>query len=297
MIKVIEVIDGIYTFQSPVPGVNRTLTSYVIRESPAVLIDPGPSTAIPFLQEALNQLGIKELSYIIPTHIHVDHAGASGDLAKLYPASKVLMHPSAVKHMVEPTRLIESTRMVFGQDFEKAWGGFTPMLESQIKVPQDGEEIDLGSRKLKIVYSPGHAPHHLAILDEQTMAIFSGEALGVPRPGAENFPLPAVVPPSHDNEVFLGTIQKLEALKPQLICYGHDGVGRDPDKLIPVVYENTRVFGEIVLKALKEGVDSKEVGRRVQQYITEKTGIKSEFSDRTMTVIAYSQYFKRKGMI
>ncbi len=297
MVKIDNVADGTFNFKTPVNGITRVLSVYVIKDRENVLIDPGPASAVPQVKEAIGQLGINDIAYIIPTHIHLDHAGSIGEIIKFFPGAKVLLHPSAIKHMAEPSRLIESTRMVFGEDFEDSWGTIPPVPEANIRAVADGEKVPLGGRDIRVWYAPGHAPHHVAIFDEKTRGVFSGEALGVPRPGAENFPLPAIVPPSHDNDVFLGTIKKLEALKPDVIFYGHDGVGKEPEKLIPTVYENTRVFGEIVLKALKEGASSRDIGERIQAYITEKTGVKAEFSDRTMTVVAFTQYFKRKGLI
>jgi glyoxylase-like metal-dependent hydrolase (beta-lactamase superfamily II) len=292
-----EVADGVFTFRSPVKNINRVLTSYVIRNTPAVLIDPGPATAIPYIREALKQLGITELSYVIPTHIHLDHAGAIGELSALYPAAKMVLHPSSVRHMADPARLIESTRMAFGEYFEDTWGTIMPVPESHMKIVEDGETIDAGGRKLRIIYSPGHAPHHISIYDEKTGGIFSGEALGVPRPGAEEFPLPAVVPPSFDPDTYLNTILKLQALKPRLIFYGHDGVSTEPEKMIEIVYNNTLAIGDIVLKALKAGDTPQKAGEKIQQFVEEHTGVHSEFSDRSMTVVAYLQYYKKKGLI
>lgn len=292
-----EAADGIFTFQSPVKGITRVLTSYVIRVTPAVLIDPGPATAIPYVLEALKQLGITELSYVIPTHIHLDHAGAIGQLSSLYPAAKMVLHPSAVRHMADPSRLIDSTRMAFGEHFEDTWGAIIAVPESHMKIVEDGETIDAAGRNLKIVYSPGHAPHHISIFDEKTGGIFSGEALGVPRPGAEDFPLPAVVPPSFDPDTYLDSIRKLQALKPRFIFYGHDGVSSEPEKMIEIVYQNTLAMGDIVLKALKVGDTPKQAGEKIQQFVEEKTGVHSEFSDRSMTVVAYLQYYKKKGLI
>lgn len=297
MVNIREVAQGIHTFETPLPGVSRILTVYVIRGRPGVLLDPGPSTAIPQVREALKQLGVSELSYIIPTHIHIDHAGAIGELASLFPEAKVVLHPLAVRHIADPSRLIESTRMAFGEHFEESWGTIMPVPESRMKVPQDGETVAVGDRKLTFIYSPGHAPHHIAVYDEKTGGIFSGEALGVPRDSAGAFPLPAVVPPSFDMEVYIETMKKLQAVKPRLIFYGHDGVGKEPDKLIQAAIENTRILGDIILKALKDGEGSREVGEKTQQYISERTGVKSEYTDRTMTVTAYTQYFKKKGLI
>lgn len=297
MIDLEEVADRIYRFETPLPSLNRILAVYIIREERGILFEPGPTNAIPFVLEGMKKLGIKEISCIIPTHIHMDHAGAIGKLTMLFPQAKVILHPSAVRHVVEPSRLIQGTKLAFGDGFEASWGPILPVLESQTRVLSDGERISIEGRDMKFVYAPGHAPHHIAIYDEETGGLFCGESLGVPRRGAESFPLPAVAPPSFDVEEYMGTIKKLGQLKPRILFYSHDGVGREPDKLIPKAEENMRVFGDIILGALKAGEDTNEIGHRVQEYIWSQVGVRAEESDKTMMVAAYTQYFKRKGLV
>ncbi len=297
MVNIQEVADKTYHFETPVKGINRVLSVYIIKEEKQTLIDPGPANAIPFIQEAMKKLDIKDFTFIIPTHIHLDHAGAAGQLLQLFPKAKVFLHPSAVRHAVEPSRLIQGTKQAFGENFESVWGPIIPINESRITVPADGEKFSLGGRDIRIFHTPGHANHHISVFDEKTRGIFSGEALGVPKKGAENFPLPAVVPPSFDIDEYVKTMEMLRALKPKLIFYGHDGVGKDPEKLIAVAEENTKTLGDIVLKALKNGESSQEIGHRLHEYIYSCTGTGAEETDRTLTVQAYVMYFKKKGLV
>ncbi len=297
MVNISEVADKTYHFETPVSGINRVLSVYIIKEEKQTLIDPGPANAIPFIQEAMSKLAIEGFTNIIPTHIHLDHAGATGKLVEMFPDAKLFLHPSAVRHIVDPTRLIQGTKQAFGENFESVWGPITPMAESKIIVPGDGEKYSLGGRDIRILYAPGHASHHIAIFDEKTKGIFAGEALGVPKKEAENFPLPAVVPPSFDIDEYVATMEKLRALKPKLIFYGHDGVGKEPEKLITAAEENTKALGDIVLKALKNGESSQEIGHRLHEYLYTCTGVGAEETDRTLTVQAYVMYFKKKGLI
>ncbi len=122
MVELKEVADGIYHFEASLPVMTSPFTVYLIKETQGVLIEPGPASLVPLIQEAMKQLGMKELAYIIPTHIHVDHAGGAGKLAQLFPRAKVMVHPAGLKHAVDPSRLIESTKSVFGPDFEAGSG-------------------------------------------------------------------------------------------------------------------------------------------------------------------------------
>ncbi|MEJ2723423.1 MAG: MBL fold metallo-hydrolase, partial [Deltaproteobacteria bacterium] len=219
--------------------------------------------------------------------IHMDHAGALGTLAQLFPRAKVLLHPRGAKHVIDPSRLVESTRMAFGDDFEDLYGPILPVSDSQVQTPEDGEKIPLNGRELQIVYSPGHAPHHLAVFDYKTKGIFSGEALGLPLPEAKLSPLPAAAPPSFDMEEYLESMAKLKRLHPRIIFYSHDGVGKNPDQLISQAEENTKIVGHIILNTLREGHDTKSVRSRLQESI----GVVDE-----MSLMGFVHYFQKNRL-
>jgi glyoxylase-like metal-dependent hydrolase (beta-lactamase superfamily II) len=296
MPQIEEVAGDVYRVETPIAGTGTVFSVYLIKETPGVLIEPGPSAALPAIQEAMAGLGMKDLAYIIPTHIHVDHAGGAGALARRFPRSRVLVHPAGRKHVVDPSRLIESTKSVFGPEFEAVYGSIEPVPEHQVKVPEDGEVIAAGGRELQIVYAPGHAPHHMAVFDRRSKALFCGEALGLPGEGDRPFPIPAVAPPSFDQELYLETMEKLRALGPEVLFYSHGGVGRDPDRLITMVEESTRDLGEVILAALKAGEAADVVGRRVGEHLSSSLGAKLSELDEQMMVGGYTLYFMKKGL-
>jgi glyoxylase-like metal-dependent hydrolase (beta-lactamase superfamily II) len=191
MVDVREVADKVYRFETPIPGMFYTPVVYLIDAPGGVLIEPGPAAAMPPIKEALARLGMKDLSYIIPTHIHVDHGGGAGALAKLFPNAKVVAHPRGARHLASPERLIESTKLVWGQDFEQTLGPIIPLPESQVKAAMDGETISVGDRDIQIIHALGHSPHHIVILDRRLNGLFCGEALGLP-----GHQLPPVAPPA-----------------------------------------------------------------------------------------------------
>jgi len=296
MPQVEEVAEKIYRLETPIPGMTTIFAVYLIQESEGALIEPGPAAALPQIREGMSYLGMKDLAYIIPTHIHVDHAGGTGALAQLFPQATVLVHPAGVKHAVDPSRLIESTKMAFGPDFEDRLGTIVPIPESQIEVPEDGEIILINGRELQIIYAPGHAPHHMAIFDRSVEGIFCGEALGLPGQDDKLFPLPAVAPPGFDQELYLETMEMLRQLGPRMLFYSHGGVGREPDTLISMAAESTRVFGDIILKALKAGETPDAIGRRIGEHVAISYGVKLEDLDLAMIVGGYVLYFNKKGL-
>lgn len=297
MVEVKEVADNVFWFEPTIPGESNVFSSYLIREEEGVLVEPGPSALVPGIQEAMRQLGMKDLAYIIPTHIHVDHAGGAGRLAELFPEAKVVVHPKGVKHMADPARLIESTKTVFGENFQDVFGPVLPVPESQLVVPEDGETILVSGRELQIVYAPGHAPHHIVVFDRKTRGLFCGEALGLPGQGEEPVPLPAVAPPSFDQELCLKTMEMLRKLDARLLFYSHGGVGTEPERLISVVSESTRVLGDLILKSLKDGEATDAIGRSVMEFASSRYGLKLKEGDAVMTVGGYAIYFQSKGLI
>jgi len=296
MVDVEKVVDKIYRLTVTLPAIDWPSTTYLIDVGRGVLVEPGPAAVVPSIQEAMKQLRMDELEYIIPTHIHLDHAGGMGSLAQLFPQAKVVLHPKAVRHVVDNTRLIESTRMSFGEDFETRYGVFLPVPESQVKSVEDGETLSVNGRTLQIIHTPGHAPHHIAVFDRETGSLFCGEALGLPLKGAESSPTPAAAPPSFDIDVYLESMEKLRKLKPEILCYSHYGVGKEPDKLIDKAAENTRRWGDVVMDAMKKGEDNATVDRRLREDIRVHLGVTVDKIELP-TLEGFIFYYKRNGLV
>lgn len=298
MVQVTPVTSDIFHINVPSEKLTSIFTVFLVSEGGGALLEPGPASNIPGIMDGLQQIGFdpSRLAYIIPTHIHMDHAGASGSLAQQLPQVKVLVHPDGKRHMVDPSRLIASTRMAFGDNFEDAYGPLLPVPESQVVVPEDGEAIKLGERELKMVYSPGHASHHMSVYDTRSGALFCGEALGVPAPDTQA-PLPHAAPPGFDMEVYLDTMEKLRALKPKLLLYSHGKIGHDPDSLITAAEKNTRLFADMVLSALKAGEDEEQIRQRSRELMQQVTGKVDDRIMLGMTVAGFIFYFKKRGLV
>lgn len=300
MSEIREVAEKTYLLEARLPretGMFSIYSIYLIHEGGGALIEPGPAALVPQIQEGMEKLRIAGLSYILPTHIHVDHGGGAGMLARLFPQARVLVHPSGARHMIDPARLVESTRKVLGADFEDRFGPILPIPQTQLHVPKDGETLSLDGRKLQAVYSPGHAPHHLSFLDLKTGSLFCGEALGIPEYGAAFPPLPYVTPPGFDLEAYLETAEKLRALRPKVLFYSHHGMGLEPERLISVVEENARAFGDIILQAFKAGAAQQEIEGKLLDYLRRRFGAEAGRSDLSLIIAGYTLYFKKKGLL
>ncbi len=295
--KIEEVAEATYCLETILPNANYTFSAYLIRETEGVLIEPGPATMIPSIQEGMKQLGMQSLYYIIPTHIHLDHGGGVGRLAELFPQARVMLHPRGARHIVDPSRLVEGTRKAYGDDFELTYGPILPVPDSQIMVPADGEVISINGRELQIFYAPGHALHQIAIYDRKTGGLFCGEALGQPLASDADTVLPSVSAQDFYLDLYLETIEKLEKLKPRLLFYSHNGGVREPADLISSLKESTLILDNAIFAGLKKSEATEAIERRIQESLSSQLGIRVDNMSMETTIIGYATYYRRKGLI
>jgi glyoxylase-like metal-dependent hydrolase (beta-lactamase superfamily II) len=295
--KIEEVAEATYRLEAILPRALYTFSVYLIKGTEGVLIEPGPAAMVPFIQEGMKQLGIRSLSCIIPTHIHLDHGGGAGKLAELFPQARVVLHPRGARHITDPSRLIEGTRMAYGNDYELTYGPILPVPESQIKVPADGEVIDVNGRELQILYAPGHALHQISIYDRKTRGLFCGEALGQPVSGDADTVLPSVSAQDFYLDLYLETIQKLEKLRPRLLFYSHNGGVREPADLISSLKESTLLLENVILAGLKNGDTNETIEKRIQEALSSQLGIRADTMSMETTILGYATYYRSKGLI
>jgi glyoxylase-like metal-dependent hydrolase (beta-lactamase superfamily II) len=184
-----------------------------------VLIDPGPTSCLPTLLEAL---GDERPRALLLTHIHLDHAGASGSLAQRWPELEIYVHQHGARHMVDPTRLVQSARRLYGDDMDRRWGEMLPVPEQNLKVLRGGERL-LGGR-FEVAYTPGHAWHHVSYLHEGTA--FVGDVGGV-RITPSSPTIPPTPPPDIDVEAWHESLATVAAWEPQRLARTHFGSSED----------------------------------------------------------------------
>lgn len=206
--------------QPPIPGYGRFICSYLLLGGKKVLVDPGPAAAVPGLLEALDEAGVKpeEIDYIVLTHIHMDHAGGTGEAIKRMPHAAVIAHGRAIQHLVDPQKLWDASLKTLGELALK-YGRIEPVPENRITAASDGMVIDPGGLDLQILLTPGHAIHHLSLFERANKILIAGEAAGVCIDGAVR---PATPPPFRLEET-LASVDRLIEIKPEKVCYGHFG--------------------------------------------------------------------------
>ena len=302
MAVISEVADGIYLIdtqkdrESASPDLPPGSLVYFIAGDETALIEIGPAVVVPEVLDAIRSIGYDplQLSYTIPTHIHLDHAGGVGDLARRIPKMKVAVHQRATRHMIDPSRLIEGSKQAFGNNFEQVYGPIIPIAEQQVHTVSEGESISIGKRELIIYEAPGHAPHHICIHDPKTKGVFSGEALGSPE--TETAIVLTVF--GFDLEASLRTIDKMSKLDLTYIYCSNGGVCYEPAKLLESVKKNTKSYGEIILRGIKMGYEKGKIVKKLEKYQNERAPGKDPQDVQNWGEIfdRYSAYFKKKTM-
>lgn len=213
--------------------------SYLIVENGrAAFIETGPNSAVPRLLAALEAqgLGRDAVDYVIPTHIHLDHAGGAGLLMSKLPRAKLIIHPRGARHMVDPTVLVEGARAVYGREVaDRDYGELVSVPAERVVTTEEGMVIELGGRPLRFADTPGHARHHNCIWDEASRGWFTGDTFGIAYPDlyTANGPymVPATAPVQFDPPALHETVARLLKQRPDVMYLTHYGAVRDAEKL------------------------------------------------------------------
>lgn len=224
-------IVQIDTMLAGIPGMTGV---HLIPGPQPALVDCGTQTSAPAVAAALEQAGMgpDELAWIVLTHVHLDHCGAAGDLARMFPRATVVVHPRGARHLVDPARLVQGTHALFG-DLSPAIGGLAPIAPERVREAADGDVIPLGDgRGLRVVWAPGHARHHMALLDEAEGVLFAGDAVGVQMGGGQIYP--TIPPPEYDVDAALATLDVLEGLGASHMYVSHFGPAAQPREALDI---------------------------------------------------------------
>ena len=195
-----------------------------------VVVDPGPTVSLEKLRSGLAREGhdLAELSAVLLTHIHLDHAGATGTLAREIPALRVYVHEAGAPHLVDPGKLLSSATRLYGERMATLWGEVAPVPADRVTPLRGGERLTLGGRRLEVAYTPGHAWHHVSYFEPESGIAFVGDTAGIFGPRLPVV-LPVTPPPDFDLEAWLASIDRILAWSPREIVLTHYGPARQPE--------------------------------------------------------------------
>lgn len=220
--------DGLYQIDAGMHGTPQRLACYLFDTPQRVLVECGPSVSMHHLLDALADLGIADLAAIVVTHIHLDHAGAVGHMAQRFPSARIGVHAAGAGHLVDPSRLWSSATRIYGAEgMQRLWGPMEPVAEDRLLVLDEGASVALGGgRSLQVMYTPGHAKHHIVFFDEISGGCFVGDSVGIAFPHG-HFTQPVTPPPDFDPTLVITQLHRIAALQPSFLGFAH--YGRDDD--------------------------------------------------------------------
>jgi len=256
-------------------GDSSTVAVYVVRGArKTALVDCGFASSYGNILRGLRDLGVEpsKVDYLIPTHVHLDHAGGAGHLIKYMPKAKVIAHEKAAPHLVDPTKLVEGASALFGPKLVEMYGKPVPIDKNRVQAVGEESHLDLGGASLTTLYAPGHAPHQISVFYEEEHLLFSADAVGIILPAFPTL-LPTTPPPSLDPVKLGQTLERFRQMDPKMLLVPHFGVRKDVGLVLDRTKEETdRWIAEI--RALNDRhVPQEQVVAEVRRRISAETGM------------------------
>ena len=220
------------------------------------ILDPGPASTLESLRALLQSRGlsVSDLEAILLTHIHLDHAGASGSLLRENPDLRVFVHRRGAEHLADPSKLLASAGRLWGDDLQRLFGETLPVSEQNIQILDGAETVSVGARKLEVIYTPGHASHHVTYFDEREGIAFAGDTAGI-RIANGPYIMPATPPPDIDLAVWEESFAAILDRRPSKLFVTHFGYAENPAKHIADFRERLHLWAEITEQAMQSTPD------------------------------------------
>ncbi len=218
------------------------------------IIDPGPASTLATLRAQLRSRGLSvaDLEAVLLTHIHLDHAGATGSLVRENPALRVYVHSKGAAHLVDPAKLLASAGRLWGKDLNRLFGETLPVPSQNLTILDGGEFIGIGSEKLDVLYTPGHASHHVTFFDPATGVAFAGDTAGI-RIANGPYVMPATPPPDIELALWEESFAAILDRRPARLFLTHFGFAENPEEHIAKFRERLHLWADITEKILRSG--------------------------------------------
>jgi glyoxylase-like metal-dependent hydrolase (beta-lactamase superfamily II) len=255
----------------------------------AAIVDPGPSSTLPALRAALegSGLSLRDVAALLLTHIHLDHAGATGTLVRENPALRVYVHERGAPHLVDPSKLLASATLLYGDAMDRLWGEVSPVPASALVVVKGGERIEEGGRTFEVAYTPGHASHHVSYFNGDTGIAFVGDTAGI-KIVENGYVLPPTPPPDINLEIWEQSLRTIEAWHPETLFLTHFGPHGAAGAHIAELRDHLALAADLVKQSLaRDETDtereiwfSEELRRELRRRLADAEGRSYEIAGR-----------------
>lgn len=298
--------QGIHYFDLKFRNCPRAVAGVLLQGAGGVtLLDPGPASTLPVLRQALAASGmsLRDVTGILLTHIHLDHAGGVGVLVREQPEIRVYVHEVGVPHLVDPSKLVASATRLYGDQMDELWGEMAPVPRDAIVALTGGERLPVSGRLLDVAYTPGHASHHVSYFNADSGIAFVGDTAGV-RPIQDGMVLPPTPPPDIDLERWVASLEAIGAWHPDTLLLTHFGPHGQTDAHLAELRDRLELVGDLARRSLEQDGDdpAKEqwfvdgLRRQLRQHLSEDEALSYEVSGRfDLNWRGLARYWRKRG--
>lgn len=306
MPTVTQLSPGTWQISLPFLDEHEIIGAYLLAGNDELaIIDTGPGSTLEPLLASIREAGFEpeDVTHILATHVHLDHAGAAGSALHYMPRARVYAHGNGAPHLVDTTKVVASASRIYGERMKLLWGEIEPVPRERLHVIEDGDILNVAGRRLGVYYAPGHAMHHVIFFDGQSGELWAGDVAGVRLPGID-YVRPPTPPPDLDLEGWSSSIDLIHRLQPEVVYMGHFGPICNIPEHLERLREKLYTWGDFVLSAMREGKDEAEIIRmliaatepELKQVAGEDHTLKRYeiATNYPMTVQGYMRYWRKQ---
>ena len=275
-VNVMNVVDGISVIDSEYYSKDFAAIYLLKQKNKVIIIETGTNYSVPVVKEALSQIGLSfsDVSYVIPTHVHLDHAGGAGLLMMQCQNAALVVHPRGARHLIDPSKLVAGAKAVYGENkFKEYYGEIFPIDANRVIQADDNFILDFDGRELRFIDTPGHARHHFCIWDKATKSMFTGDTFGISYRDLDHqdelYILPSTSPVQFDPEALIQSINRIMEFKPERVCLTHFSAIKPTKKATNKLIESIHFVSNLAIKYADKNDSESIIYKKMMDYFLE----------------------------
>ena len=275
-VNVMNVVDGISVIDSEYYSKDFAAIYLLKQKNKVIIIETGTNYSVPHVKEALSQVGLSfsDVSYVIPTHVHLDHAGGAGLLMMQCQNAALVVHPRGARHLIDPSKLVAGAKAVYGENkFKEYYGEIFPIDANRVIQADDNFILDFDGRELRFIDTPGHARHHFCIWDKATKSMFTGDTFGISYRDLDHqdelYILPSTSPVQFDPEALIQSINRIMEFKPERVCLTHFSAIKPTKKATNKLIESIHFVSNLAIKYADKNDSESIIYTKMMDYFLE----------------------------
>ena len=275
-VNVMNVVDGISVIDSEYYSKDFAAIYLLKKKNKVIIIETGTNYSVPYVKEALSQIGLSfsDVSYVIPTHVHLDHAGGAGLLMMQCQNAALVVHPRGARHLIDPSKLVAGAKAVYGETkFKEYYGEIFPIDANRVIQADDNFILDFDGRELRFIDTPGHARHHFCIWDKATKSMFTGDTFGISYRDLDHqdelYILPSTSPVQFDPEALIQSINRIMEFKPERVCLTHFSAIKPTKKATNKLIESIHFVSNLAIKYADKNDSESIIYKKMMDYFLE----------------------------